>query len=101
MTIYIDIILLENVIIAYEPTFAIGAENSAELLYVENNIQLIKSILKAKSTKVDISPKVLYGGSINLENYASFLNSEYIDGLLIGRCILDADNLIKIGRNDE
>lgn len=89
---------LNKIIIAYEPTFAIGAENSAELLYVENNIELIKSILRAKSTKVDISPKIIYGGSINLDNYEAFLNSEYIDGLLIGRSILDADNLIKIGR---
>lgn len=89
---------LNKVIIAYEPTFAIGAENSADLLYVENNIALIKEILKNKSSKVEISPKIIYGGSVNLDNFESFLNSEYIDGLLIGRCILDADNLIKIGR---
>ena len=89
---------LNKIIIAYEPTFAIGSENSAELLYVENNIALIKEILKNKSVKAEISPKIIYGGSINLDNYEAFLNSEYIDGLLIGRCILDADNLIKIGR---
>ncbi|MBE5746481.1 MAG: triosephosphate isomerase [Clostridiales bacterium] len=89
---------LNKIIIAYEPTFAIGAENSADLLYVESNVALIKSILKAKSTKVDISPKILYGGSVSLDNYEAFLNSEFIDGLLIGRSILNADNLIKIGR---
>ena len=33
-----------------------------------------------------------------VENYEKYLNSEYIDGLLIGRTILDADNLIKIGK---
>lgn len=89
---------LEKVIIAYEPAFAIGAEESADLLYVENNIDLIKGIIKSKSSKIEINPKILYGGSVNLENYKAFLNSEKIDGLLIGRTILDADSLIKIGR---
>ena len=89
---------LEKVIIAYEPAFAVGAENSADLIYVESNIKLIKDIIKSKSAKKEINPKILYGGSINLENYEGFLNSEEIDGLLIGRACLDAENLIKIGR---
>lgn len=89
---------LDKIIIAYEPTYAIGAENSADLSYVESNIDLIKHTVKSKSAKTDINIKVLYGGSINLDNYESYLNSEHIDGLLIGRSILDADNLIKIGR---
>lgn len=89
---------LEKVIIAYEPTFAVNAETAADLIYVESNIQLIKQIINSKSAKTQINPTVLYGGSINLENYESYLKSEYIDGLLIGRTILDADNLIKIGK---
>lgn len=89
---------LNKIIIAYEPAFAIGAEVSADISYVENNIMLIKEILKAKSTKTEINPKIIYGGSVNLTNYKLFLNSELIDGLLIGRCILNADNLIEIGK---
>ncbi|MGN1208231.1 MAG: triose-phosphate isomerase family protein [Christensenellales bacterium] len=88
---------LEKVVIAYEPTYSIGAENAADLLYVESNIQLIKEVINSKSAKTKINPVVLYGGSVNIENYEKYLNSEYIDGLLIGRAILDADNLIKIG----
>jgi len=89
---------LDKVIIAYEPAFAVGAENSADVLYVESNIDLIRSILQGKSSKLEINPKILYGGSVNLDNYEAFLNSDKIDGLLIGRTILDADSLIKIGR---
>lgn len=89
---------LEKIIIAYEPAFAIGADESADLIYVENNIRLIKEIINSKSSKTEINTKVIYGGSINLENYEQYLNSDEIDGLLIGRCILDAENLIKIGR---
>ena len=35
------------------------------------------------------------------KDYKSYLNSEYIDGLLIGRCSLNVKNLIKIGKDDE
>lgn len=89
---------LDKIIIAYEPTYAIGAESGANLDYVESNIDLIRHVVNSKSAKTEINIKVLYGGSINLENYESYLNSEHVDGLLIGRSILDADNLIKMGR---
>ena len=89
---------LNKVIIAYEPTYVIGSEESADLIYVESNIELIRNILKSKSSKFDVNCKVLYGGSINTENYEKYLNSEYIDGLLIGRSSLDAKNIIKIGK---
>lgn len=89
---------LDKIIIAYEPAFAIGAEASADLQYVENNIKLIKELIKSKSSKIEINPKVIYGGSVNLENFEEFLNNGEVDGLLIGRTILDAHNLIKIGR---
>lgn len=88
---------LNKVIIAYEPTYAIGAEDSADIISVESNIKLIKEMLKSKSKKADIMPKVIYGGSVNTENYSKFLNSEEIDGLLVGRSALIAENLIKMG----
>ncbi len=94
----VKIVDLDKIVIAYEPTYAIGAESSADLEYVENNIKLIKDIINSKSVKTEIKVKVLYGGSINLDNYEKYLNSDVVDGLLIGRSILDADNLIKIGR---
>ncbi len=89
---------LEKIIIAYEPTYSIGAENAADLLYVESNIMLIKDFINSKSAKTQINSKVLYGGSINLDNYKKYLDSDYIDGLLVGRAILEADNLIEIGK---
>lgn len=89
---------LEKVVIAYEPTYAIGAEDSADLIYVESNIQLIKDFVASKSAKTKINPTVLYGGSVNTQNYEKYLNSEFIDGLLIGRAILDVNNLIEMGK---
>lgn len=80
---------LEKIIIAYEPTYAIGAENPADIIAVENNITLIRELISAR-TKTPVNIKVIYGGSLNKENYQTFLNSESIDGLLVGRASLDA-----------
>lgn len=82
---------LESIIIAYEPTYAIGAENPADIIAVESNIALIRELISAR-TKNPVSIRVLYGGSLNVENYKTFLNSESIDGLLVGRASLDIEN---------
>lgn len=82
---------LESIIIAYEPTYAIGTENPADITIVESNIALIRELINAR-TKSSVSIKVLYGGSLNKENYRTFLNSESIDGLLVGRASLDINN---------
>lgn len=88
----------EKIIIAYEPTFAIGAESGANLEYVENNIRLIKELL-SNNQKYNI--KVLYGGSVNEENYNLYLESEVIDGVLVARFAQKSENLMKLaGRNE-
>lgn len=82
---------LEKIIIAYEPTYAIGAENPADIIAVESNIALIRELISAR-TKNPVNIKVIYGGSVNKDNYQTFLNSESIDGLLVGRASLDVNN---------
>lgn len=81
---------LENIIIAYEPTYAIGADSPADIIAVESNIALIRELISAR-TKNPVNIRVLYGGSVNAQNYQTFLNSESIDGLLIGRASLDIE----------
>lgn len=88
----------DKIIIAYEPVFAIGAEKGANLEYVENNISIIKESLK---NIFNIQVKVLYGGSVNKENYDEYLNSEIIDGVLVGRFARSAENLAKLAGKNE
>ena len=87
---------LEKIIIAYEPTYAVNGNEAADIVKVEENIKLIRELISAKSAKTEINVKVVYGGSINVENYKVYLNSEEIDGLLIGRTSLDAESLKEI-----
>lgn len=78
----------EKVVVAYEPVWAIGSGHAATPEHAERVAMFIK--IKAKPSKV------LYGGSVNSENAESFLKQTDIDGLLIGKASLDAQefNLI-------
>jgi triosephosphate isomerase (TIM) len=86
-----------NTVIAYEPVWAIGTGKTA-------NIEQIKEVHKFLSEK-SLSrfaqmPKIIYGGSVNLENAETILNTDYVSGLLIGGASLEAQtfyNIIKIG----
>ena len=65
----------------------------------ENIAKSIKEFI-LNNYKIDI--RVLYGGSVKSDNLSSFLNSEYIDGCLIGGASLDENeffNIIKIANN--
>ena len=67
-----------NILIAYEPVWAIGSgliPKSKELL---ETVKFIKSKFKNKS------PKVLYGGSVNPNNIKDLKEVNNIDGFLIG-----------------
>lgn len=89
----------KNLIIAYEPIWAIGkAENDAikpEQLH-EITIfikRLISDILGPKEVS---KIKILYGGSVTKNNFKDIIEKGNVDGLLIGRESLKIDNFIKL-----
>jgi len=76
----------KEVIIAYEPLWAIGSGNNCNPDQAEKVAAFIKK---------EINTKVLYGGSVNAENASSYLNKD-IDGLLIGGASLKPDQFSTI-----
>ncbi len=77
-----------KVIVAYEPVWAIGTGKNASPEHAEQIALFIKN-----RYKVD---KVLYGGSVNLQNAKSFLQQRSVDGLLIGGASLKAEEFNQI-----
>lgn len=75
--------LIEKMIVAYEPRGAIGSGEPQELNKVIEVIKRIKQLTDAET-------KVLYGGSVDLEEVGIFLKEEVIDGLLVGGASLEA-----------
>lgn len=86
---------LQNVIIAYEPVWAIGTGLTPHTNEIRETINFIKTFLKSK---YDVNFKVLYGGSVNSKNATEFKKIDNIDGFLVGGASLDAaifEELIK------
>ena len=81
----------ENLIIAYEPIWAIGTGLTPEMI----DIQLAIDCIRGKFNK---SIKVLYGGSVNSSNAANIAAKTDIDGLLVGGASLNPKEFAKIAQ---
>lgn len=83
-----DINTLENVIIAYEPIWAIGTGVTASKEQAEEMCKYIKEELLSMYGEKAKCVKVLYGGSVTEKTSYDLLNMENIDGALIGSASL-------------
>ena len=84
----------KNIVLAYEPVWAISAAigaESCEIDYVKKVFDLTKDTVGNK-----IKYRFLYGGSVNGENIRSYLDSGFVDGVLIGRSGTESESLAKI-----
>ena len=86
---------VDKCIIAYEPVWAIGTGENAEISYIEEIHLFIKEELRNKTNSTN-GISVVYGGSVNLDNYKEIYSSNMVDGLLIGGASLDSDTFTKI-----
>jgi triosephosphate isomerase len=79
----------ENLVIAYEPVWAIGTGKTATPEIAEAAHETIKSVIDAP---------VLYGGSVKPDNAAELLSQPAIDGALVGGASLDVESFAAICR---
>ncbi len=88
---------LSQVIIAYEPVWAIGTGNNAVPHDVTEAIVSIRSQLKhLYGAKAASEVTVLYGGSVTADSAADYLALHEVDGLLVGGASLDARSFTAI-----
>ena len=88
---------LENVIIAYEPVWAIGASESAPLDYTADIIRFLRKLLAEKfGREASERQTIFYGGAVNPDTAPGILSLEKNDGIFIGRASLDVDYFIKL-----
>ena len=78
----------KNILIAYEPVWAIGSGKIPNQLELYETIKFIKSKIKGA--------KVLYGGSVNLKNINLLKKIDNIDGFLVGGASQNSKNFIDI-----
>ena len=79
----------DNLVVAYEPVWAIGTGRTATPAMVQQAHELIKSLLDVP---------VLYGGSVKPDNAAELLAQPAVDGALVGGASLDVESFAAICR---
>ena len=92
-----DISDIQNMVIAYEPIWAIGTGINAQTgevnLIMERIRQTISDIFSHSSAD---RIRLLYGGSVNSQNAADYFSCETIDGALVGGASLKAEQFVSI-----
>ena len=78
-----------EIILAYEPVWAIGTGETASIDHINEIHEQIKSKLK----DLELNIPVLYGGSVNPSNSKGILESEFVDGVLVGGASTKIDQL--------
>lgn len=82
-----------EIIIAYEPVWAIGSGQAMTAMEADKLALIIKSEAKKILAK---NVKVLYGGSVDQKNAQDFLQQKNISGLLVGGASLAANKFLAI-----
>ncbi len=89
----LDMINESNLIIAYEPIWAIGTNKIPTSEVLKSTIYQIKNYI-LENYNLDL--KVLYGGSVNLENIEELEKISEIDGYLIGGASLSPEKFLTL-----
>lgn len=88
---------LEEVVIAYEPIWAIGTGKTASPEIAEETCKFIRDyIAQAYNKKVADGIRILYGGSVKPSNVSNFVKEPDIDGCLVGGASLDPASFIEL-----
>jgi triosephosphate isomerase len=83
---------LKNMVIAYEPVFAIGTGKPCS---PEKAEKMRKAIKSAINTDIPI----LYGGSVNSQNAGDYIEKAKFQGLLVGGASLNPQEFLRIVQN--
>jgi triosephosphate isomerase (TIM) len=87
---------LADVVIAYEPIWAIGTGQVATTEQAQEAIAFIRALVGDRSQEAAARVRVLYGGSVKPENAGDLLAQEDIDGALVGGASLDPEGFAEI-----
>ena len=81
---------VEHIVVAYEPVWAIGTGKFAAPRDVSRAVKLIRKQIKQLFGALAAKHvRVLYGGSVDVDNASAYLQIDGVDGLLIGDTSLD------------
>ena len=92
----VDISQLGDVVIAYEPIWAIGTGRVATPDQAQDAIAFIRALVADRSREQAELTRVLYGGSVKDDNCPELIALPDVDGALVGGASLDAESFAAI-----
>ena len=87
---------LAEVVIAYEPIWAIGTGKVATPEQAQEAIAFIRALVGDRDAQAAESVRILYGGSVKPDNAAELLALADVDGALVGGASLEAESFAQI-----
>ena len=89
--------LVNRVVLAYEPVWAIGSGKNATLDQARQAHQFLRKLISdLYGPEIAEQILIIYGGSVSPENARELLQAEEVDGALVGGASLKTDQFIKI-----
>lgn len=87
-----------DIVIAYEPIWAIGTGNAATVEEAQKACLVIREYLREQAGDFADHIRILYGGSVTADNVADFMAAPDIDGALVGGASLKATSFADLCR---
>lgn len=88
---------VKQVVIAYEPIWAIGTGKSSSAADADEVCGFIRQVIEKMYTKdAAEAVRIQYGGSVKPENIAEYMAQPNIDGALVGGASLEPDSFLKL-----
>jgi len=86
-----------QIVVAYEPIWAIGTGKTATKEQANETIKAIRDVIKdLYNDEVANKVRILYGGSVNPSNIEELLATSDIDGALVGGASLEPESFLKL-----
>lgn len=88
---------VSNLVIAYEPIWAIGTGKSADATIADDICGVVRqTVADLYSEDVAGKVRIQYGGSVKPENIAEYMAKENVDGALVGGASLQPDSFLAL-----
>ena len=87
---------LAEVVVAYEPIWAIGSGRSATPEQAQEAVAFVRALVEGLDKQAGQAVRILYGGSLKPDNAEELLALPDVDGALVGGASLDAESFARI-----